>query len=47
MSDAQKLSESIYEYKKANKSLDDKLKEAAVNARQSRLDKEAESNRQS
>ena len=46
MSDAKKLSESIEEYKKANKSLDDKLKEAATNARQFRLDKEAESSRQ-
>ena len=46
MSDAQKLTDCIAEYVKANKRLDDKLKTAEQEARQTRQDAEAQSTRQ-
>ncbi len=46
MSDAKKLTDSIAEYQKANKSLDDKLKTAEQEIQQSRQDAEAQSTRQ-
>ncbi len=45
MSDAQKLKDCIAEYVKANQSLDDKLKTAEQESRQTRLDAEVQSSR--
>ena len=45
MSDAQKLKDCIAEYRKANQVLDDKLKTAEQESRQTRLDAEVQSSR--
>ena len=45
MSDQQKLKESIVEYNKAKKDLDDKLNKAAEKVRQTRQEQAAQSSR--
>lgn len=42
MSEAQKLKDCISEYRKANKALDDKLKEAEQTVRQNRTEQEGQ-----
>lgn len=46
MSDAQKLKDSIAEYKKAKEALDDKLNKAEESSRQNRQEAEGQSSRQ-
>jgi len=46
MSDAQKLKDSVKEYQKAEKALDDKLNKAETSVRQTRKEIEEQSSRQ-
>ncbi len=46
MSDSQKLKDSVAEYHKAKKNLDDKLNKAVETINQNRIEQEAQSSRQ-